>query len=163
VSWCMFVDLRPLFHMGSRSLNFHGRNIGTSFSSLIEIRFSFETLAKINLLSAQMSHRSRLPGAPTKHFFLFTLLQICQCLRIASFTATQLPGPNYHCHEVSHLATFSSPFLCFHCSASRKKRLSSENEVPNGMQQIQSCLQLPQGLYVLKNILLFGWILALGL
>ncbi|GAQ85288.1 Inositolphosphorylceramide Synthase [Klebsormidium nitens] len=53
---------------------------------------------------------------PNKRFYtvfiwqrVLTVLVICQCLRIASFTATQLPGPNYHCHEGSPWATLPVP------------------------------------------------------
>eukprot|EP00850_Spirogloea_muscicola_P023465 SM000359S13451 [mRNA] locus=s359:114:3183:+ [translate_table: standard] len=37
------------------------------------------------------------------------VLVICQSFRMASFTATQLPGPNYHCHLGSPSATLPPP------------------------------------------------------
>jgi hypothetical protein len=36
-------------------------------------------------------------------------LVICQSLRMASFMVTQLPGPNYHCHEGQATATLPPP------------------------------------------------------
>lgn len=36
-------------------------------------------------------------------------LVICQCLRMASFMVTQLPGPNYHCHEGQPTAILPPP------------------------------------------------------
>jgi hypothetical protein len=36
-------------------------------------------------------------------------LVICQSLRMASFMVTQLPGPNYHCHEGQPTATLPPP------------------------------------------------------
>lgn len=36
-------------------------------------------------------------------------LVICQFLRMASFMVTQLPGPNYHCHEGQPTATLPPP------------------------------------------------------
>lgn len=37
------------------------------------------------------------------------ILVVSQCLRIASFMVTQLPGPNYHCREGSEMATLPPP------------------------------------------------------
>lgn len=37
----------------------------------------------------------------SKTYWDFFFLQASQFLRIITFYATQLPGPNYHCHEVS--------------------------------------------------------------
>lgn len=41
------------------------------------------------------------------------VLVVSQCLRIASFLVTQLPGPNYHCREGSHLARLRAPKSIF--------------------------------------------------
>eukprot|EP00270_Netrium_digitus_P007043 TRINITY_DN2036_c0_g1_i5.p1 TRINITY_DN2036_c0_g1~~TRINITY_DN2036_c0_g1_i5.p1 ORF type:complete len:308 (+),score=31.84 TRINITY_DN2036_c0_g1_i5:404-1327(+) len=40
---------------------------------------------------------------------VLTVLCICQFLRVISFTATQLPGPNYHCRLGSPIATLPPP------------------------------------------------------
>ncbi|KAH7441557.1 hypothetical protein KP509_03G043600 [Ceratopteris richardii] len=37
------------------------------------------------------------------------VLVVSQCLRIASFMVTQLPGPNYHCREGSKMASLPAP------------------------------------------------------
>lgn len=37
------------------------------------------------------------------------ILVVSQCLRIASFMVTQLPGPNYHCREGSKMASLPTP------------------------------------------------------
>lgn len=37
------------------------------------------------------------------------ILVVSQCLRIASFMVTQLPGPNYHCREGSRMASLPRP------------------------------------------------------
>lgn len=37
------------------------------------------------------------------------ILVVSQCLRIASFMVTQLPGPNYHCREGSKVASLPAP------------------------------------------------------
>eukprot|EP00250_Pteridium_aquilinum_P011299 c19975_g1_i1 orf=382-1344(+) len=37
------------------------------------------------------------------------ILVVSQCLRIASFMFTQLPGPNYHCREGSKMASLPPP------------------------------------------------------
>lgn len=37
------------------------------------------------------------------------VVAVCQTLRIASFTVTQLPGPNYHCREGESTAVREMP------------------------------------------------------
>lgn len=40
---------------------------------------------------------------------LLTVLVVCQCLRVASFSVTQLPAPHYHCRQGAELATIRPP------------------------------------------------------
>ncbi|KAF5446817.1 hypothetical protein F2P56_032417 [Juglans regia] len=42
-------------------------------------------------------------------FIFCSFVLACQILRIMTFYATQLPGPNYHCREGSKLATLPPP------------------------------------------------------
>ena len=40
---------------------------------------------------------------------LLTVLVVCQCLRVASFSVTQLPAPHYHCRQGAELSTIKPP------------------------------------------------------
>ncbi|KAG5095293.1 hypothetical protein JHK84_050881 [Glycine max] len=75
--------------------------IGREASKLWK-RFCAETTTELNLLAENW-----------KYLLAGIVFQASQALRIVTFYATQLPGPNYHCREGSKLATLPHPDSVF--------------------------------------------------